>query len=799
MFSNPRHGVIFTLTLFCILQGGVPCACAQVRSGAGHAAKPPAKAENLFTNPGFEVLGPGGGGWRMDKGGKTVARFAVDREDAAEGEYSARVTIDRVEKWGTQFGQGIKAGKKGKTYTFAVLAKATKEPATVNLQIERRGKPYDRAAKSEMFTLQKDKWTELHTTFKVEKDFPQGWFAYISCTQPNSEYRADMFRLYEGEYVPYKEIAKQELAAHRVRLFDTGGASSEPLSSDAMAKKNGWTEVAEDRTGYAFKGDACMTNNYLALVLRKGAKGAEWYYCLGGQMVKGPTLVPVGAGGDRARAIESFQVVENTPAKALLEVSFATISGRKIVTRYLLKRKKPIVETQPGEGTEEIAVETQSKYAVLPDVFGWDLVVRAEKCGPSQLRFPSENVVAQLTDDGNAIVLCVWRSRDQRVNLTLEGEGGQRVISSTRIGYKEGKDFDVWVSVLAAPGIWYEQKISELDPVKDKKLDWKVPFRALWRADFRRVDGLIDSWAMVIKKQDGRYDSFGISLKRKRTVWASARSTYAYPACIEGDSAYLRKSRFEGLPKLKYRDDGKVVIYPFQRISGSPATAYGVMDVLLEALRDTPESKHAENLLRIQRVPRDRYPATCGVTAEYEKIFDAKEEKAKKAKLLERLDAMDHFVVGIRSRIDEYTAWGKQVREFCAKEKAATPQLAPLIDELDGIVAKFDEVWERLHLKERNPAAAKVLIQKVIDLIDSNEDKKDEKAKLLGRETRLLGGSQDHSIGDFRVITKELRQRAGYRMMEAKDDASFDFAREMRDRTMEMLHCGFGHEGLYTN
>ena len=49
------------------------------------------------------------------------------------------------------------------------------------------------------------------------------------------------------------------------------------------------------------------------------------------------------------------------------------------------------------------------------------------------------------------------------------------------------------------------------------------------------------------------------------------------------------------------------------------------------------------------------------------------------------------------------------------------------------------------------------------------------------------------------MVTKELRQRAGYRMVEAKDDAAFEFARAVRQRTMEMLRTGFVHEFATTD
>ena len=114
--------------------------------------------------------------------------------------------------WGVQFGQNMDAGAKGKTYTFAAVAKAVKDPVAVRLEIERPASPWDRAAASDKVTLKPGAWTEVHVTFKVEKDFREGWFAYISCAQAGAKFRVDMFRLYEGEYVPYDKAAKEEVA-----------------------------------------------------------------------------------------------------------------------------------------------------------------------------------------------------------------------------------------------------------------------------------------------------------------------------------------------------------------------------------------------------------------------------------------------------------------------------------------------------------------------------------------------------------------------------------------------------------
>jgi hypothetical protein len=78
----------------------------------------------------------------------------------------------------------------------------------MHLEIERADSPWDRAVKAANVVIPANEWTELHATFKVEKPFTEGWSAYISCAQQGARFRADMFRLYEGEYVPWKAAAQ---------------------------------------------------------------------------------------------------------------------------------------------------------------------------------------------------------------------------------------------------------------------------------------------------------------------------------------------------------------------------------------------------------------------------------------------------------------------------------------------------------------------------------------------------------------------------------------------------------------
>jgi len=149
-----------------------------------------------------------------------IASFVVDGGDAADGKQSALVTLGSTGEAGAQFGQQVKVTPQvGSTYTFAVLVKAVGQPLAVHLEVERAGSPWDRAVRGDNVQVGTDAWKEIHATFRVEKPFAEGWQPYIVCAQEGGQYRADMFQLYEGEYVPSQAPAQGAGQAARANLI----------------------------------------------------------------------------------------------------------------------------------------------------------------------------------------------------------------------------------------------------------------------------------------------------------------------------------------------------------------------------------------------------------------------------------------------------------------------------------------------------------------------------------------------------------------------------------------------------
>jgi hypothetical protein len=92
-------------------------------------------------------------------------------------------------------------------------------PAVIRLDVERAGRPWDRAARGEDAKIEPGDWTELHLTFAVDKPYPEGWQAYVNAAGDGARFRLDRVRLYEGPYIPYRDPAAASTAAPGRNLF----------------------------------------------------------------------------------------------------------------------------------------------------------------------------------------------------------------------------------------------------------------------------------------------------------------------------------------------------------------------------------------------------------------------------------------------------------------------------------------------------------------------------------------------------------------------------------------------------
>ncbi|HXP60718.1 MAG TPA: hypothetical protein VN829_09515 [Dongiaceae bacterium] len=129
-----------------------------------------------------------------------LSSLAVTNDDTAPGKKSALISMGSLVSF--QFGRKLPAGQVGKTYTFAARVRALGGPAGARLEVERAGRPWDRAARGPDMTVSPGDWTEMHLTFPVDKPYPEGWQAYLNGSGEGATFQVERMRLYEGPYIP---------------------------------------------------------------------------------------------------------------------------------------------------------------------------------------------------------------------------------------------------------------------------------------------------------------------------------------------------------------------------------------------------------------------------------------------------------------------------------------------------------------------------------------------------------------------------------------------------------------------
>ena len=425
------------------------------------------------------------------------------------------------------------------------------------------------------------------------------------------------------------------------RLFDSGVASAEPLANEAVAKRVGWQLVPEDNVTHPFTGDAVFLNDKLAVVLRKQGRGAEVYSKTANGLKHRATIGHVEERSARSEPFDSLKIVENNSGAVMVEAAFggepvrlttsaATETVRLItsaatagpaVLRFRLTTGEALLEIRPGEGARSVAVQSKTRYVVVPDFFGDDLVFGAESFRGRGL--PAENFCLNLLEGGDAIVMSVWQSSEQDVWLGATGSkepGDAKDVCSSRIGCL--KDKSIWLAFLESPGIWRAGAVS------DKS---EAPFPAKWRCIFVRENGVADSW----------------------------------------DS-----DRGPSPEQTTGKHTGPLIMYPLDRSSATPLTAVCPTDVMRNTLGVGP----CQYILAVEGLAAGGDPTPNNVMSWVEKQFEQKKEKKAADDIKERLEQMAAHIAHARARIERYGQFAGQARNLLAGKPGSEPYASIIVD-----------------------------------------------------------------------------------------------------------------------
>jgi len=595
------------------------------------------------------------------------------------------------------------------------------------------------------------------------------------------------------------------------RIYDAPAKAVAALSEGMLAQKSGWLPVAEGETTHRFNGCMVFLNDKIVAVLHKDTPNVDLYSRQTPGLKRCARLEPIGCDGASLKRT-ALAVKENTTGAVSLEVALRSPGNTRCHVTYELAMGGAFVKTTATAGVARLRVHAPCRFAVMPDFFGDDIVVDAAAIPADRAELPSENFLLHMIHGGEAIVMTVSESRDNDIGVTLSGARTRR-IESSEITY--GKPH-VWVALLADKGIWHERTVGPKDAGKSLPLDWKMPFAALWRVDWRAADGLTDSWEMLLQHPEGKYvmqewfgedaslgQSFGEEFgprdwnKPGRKRWNPVLGGFAYPCWINKD----RQGYLQPLEKRCYVErgevcnfDGPAIVYPLDRVQAAPFSTPIAKLTVVDLVRMTLGVGPCQYILDLEgQKSKSKGVATCYARDIINAIYKEGTQLQNGTVIEEQLSAAVAFICNVRERIDDYVAFGHETGAYIEEQKRLHPKHAAFLDDLLLITKRLDQFFESrkasIHTPEYAERAAEDFRK---ELLTYTGDDAHAKCSTHMKIFTGIGGKQDGLVASCRMIVKVLRQHCGIAM--ATNPELKDIATELRARTQRMLRSPTAYE-----
>jgi hypothetical protein len=573
----------------------------------------------------------------------------------------------------------------------------------------------------------------------------------------------------------------------RPAAWDTGRESPDPYPAAALAEKRGWTPLA---AGASARGDLAVSNGRILAVFRRRSGSVE----LHAGVTPRARLTLQGPDGQGVVRATALTLAEAGRGAACVEAAGATAKGTAAAARFRLGRGNDFVEVEPGAGAGRLRVDAPGRFLVLPDFFADDIVVDATRVALPAVDVPSENFLLHLAGQGDSLVAAVFENREQEVRLALSGEGAARAVAASEIEF--GAKRKIWVALLEGRGVWHAVDLEARHKGRVTPLGWRMPFPAVWRADFANSFGLVDSWEMLIQEKPGGdflkpawFGDRNARVKPNRQGFDAAVGGMLHPAWVEASGdGFVQPFNDKGRMELTFV--GPAVLYPINRLPQTPPSTFTVVDLVRNTLGVGP----CEYLLDVEGQKQElKGRATCSVEVEVNAIFERGEQKGRHADLERLLAQGEAFVAHIRGRIQAYVDFGLRVRALLAEQKKAKPELADALAPLEKLLGEIDRAVEARKEKIRTPAEhAAHFAEFRKSLLAAEGVEAAARVKAWTAALVEIGGSQDELVAQCRWVVKNVRQKAG--LLRLEDPRTAAVAGDVRARAQEVLRNPSVHE-----
>lgn len=387
-------------------------------------------------------------------------------------------------------------------------------------------------------------------------------------------------------------------------VFDTVARSAAPWDAAAVAARRGWAALEEDELVHEFRGDVALGNDKLVLVLRRSSSGAEIYARTAAGWKPRGSVAPLAAPGAKPGSLAAVKILENSPGAVMAQGQFAAPGGAPCVLAFRLTTGQSIVELRPGDGAKAVALAAAADWAVVPDFFGDDAVLGAAAGTRPRVGVPAENFFLTLSDQGSAMLMCVWPTPEQRADV-LFAPGARPSITGVEITAAKKADQPIWLAFLQAPGLWHEGARAG-DP----------PFPARWRTDVVRGPGLARS---ADREEAGRSE-----------------------------------------PGL----GATALTYPIDRNRDTPLATFCPIDVLRTTLGVGP----CQYILQTEGLASDANPTPDNVMNWVEEQFTKRREKRSRDEIRALLEQMTEHVGQAQARVARYAAAVEEIGRLAPAE-----------------------------------------------------------------------------------------------------------------------------------
>jgi len=579
-----------------------------------------------------------------------------------------------------------------------------------------------------------------------------------------------------------------------------------PQGAQKPEAREGWKALpAEAARTAPFPGGVAVETPDLIAVLAAGSAGVSLVPKAAGKSGSVRVdVVLVDDQGHEAVGLKDFRCVECDEAGVI--VAFAAGAAK---ARLKMGLGKPFAEIVPGDGVSAVQVRGRARLAFIPDFFGNDVLYDATETRVDKVYAPAENFFVQLLDGHAALAMLVWpKEGADEVVLVPEGEGPTRRFAATQVGLK-GKS--LYVAVLAREGIWFARDLASAQ--KDTTFvveGWQPPFAAKWMTILAKRPALgatsgAASETMEVKALPPQGD----------TPYSDVYVHPWVPSWLSGTEWRLHLqtelTHMMTREKVKAPDFLLAIVYPRDRVKGTPLDAFTLVDVMRGALGAGP----CEYILDLEGINKTRSTgaagtgkptaaATCsergGLMYYYlsERSETPRREDPRTAtdQALESVEKIKDFLDAAHARIQEYLTWSDGIVQLAEAAAAKDPAAKGLADRVVPIARGMRQLWNTMAQHGKPcafPAEWRLALDHCKDLIRQSAPNLAARVRDFDPQMRGAGEEVDGGMQALRMAVKRIRQEAA--LAGAGDPKALGLAAAIRERCRDILRNKHYKEG----